>query len=265
MDTPENIESKIPTSVEKKNFLDTLRQHKLATALVSIFSLLLLIFLLAINTKDQASANAKEELAKYLNDKYKESFDTIDYITYSNEGSADSWEKILVVNPANDKSVVFDATKTSEGITDSYRLSRWSKELTGRLRAQVEGLFNSETVVKIYPTADRTSSLPKDFSFYDNNVTTVYLVGVKTLGSINFSDYRESVFKLYQLARSNGGQFDISVQFVSSLDNLTNDVEYRNVNSRYNRSTNGVNARINVGSLENITTAKDLDKYFVSN
>lgn len=172
--------------------------------------------------------SSENGILTYLKETYNETFEVEAFkegsSIFKNMYGADK----VIVHPKGKPEHVFLAgeDRDHEGeYYDNYVLSKWSDELTKRLKPEISNLLpkDAEYRVLLFVEDGKYDSSMKDMSVDDylvnvNNEVSIELkAAVRSTGNPNVTDYNEPIFQLVQLVKQmHVKSSHVSVGFVDS-------------------------------------------------
>ncbi|MFB3170817.1 hypothetical protein P5G62_027395 [Neobacillus sp. 179-C4.2 HS] len=237
---------------------------------------ILLPFVLLIGVtgcmNEKSSENA---ILTYLEETYNETFEVETF----NEGStifknmygADK----VIVHPKGKPEHVFLAgeDRDHEGeYYDNYVLSKWSDELTKRLKPEISKLLPEDAEYRVllfvedgkYDSSMKDMSVDDYFANVNNDVSIELKAAIKSAGKPNVTDYNEPIYQLLQVVK----QMDVkssrvSVGFVDSAADIYDYIRTSSVNNTpWSNLDAKVYATIMVDKRFAISDTSQIEEYY---
>jgi hypothetical protein len=186
--------------------------------------------------------DADQSVLTYLEDKYNQEFE----IEKMKEGSVlfpELYGKdVATVHPKGNRDVVFLASEdtTKEGVFwDTYLLAKWGEELEQRLASAIEKELPPGSDYKVIIDAvdlGDEEAIKKDtvdtFLSQHKEATVDLVVGIKTAGQPDVSQYTTVVTNLYQLLKNIGTErYTLSIGFVDESEEFSDYIRTSAINN----------------------------------
>ena len=240
-----------------------------------VISFLLPFVLLIAVTGCMNEKSSENGILTYLEETYNDTFE-VETIKegstiFKNMYGADK----VIVHPKGKPEHVFIAgeDRDHEGeYYDNYVLSKWSDELTKRLKPEIINLLpeDAEYRVLLFVEDGKYDSTMKDMSVDDylanvnNDVSIELKAAVKSAGNPNVTDYNETIFQLLQVVK----QIDVkssrvSVGFVDSMTEVSDYIRTSSVNNTpWSNLDAKVYGTIMVDKRFTISDASQIEEYY---
>ncbi|MFP7299904.1 hypothetical protein [Neobacillus niacini] len=205
---------------------------------------ILLPFVLLIGVTGCMKENSSENgILTYLEETYNETFEVETFKEGSTIFKSMYGADKVIVHPKGKPEHVFVAgeDRDHEGeYYDNYVLSKWSNELTEKLKPEISNLLpeDAEYRVLLFVEDGKYDSSMKDMSVDDyltnvNNEVSIELkAAIKSAGKPNVTDYNESIYQLLQVVKQmNVKSSRVSVGFVDSSVDISDYIRTSSVNN----------------------------------
>ncbi|MFJ5762917.1 hypothetical protein ACIQAA_28125 [Neobacillus sp. NPDC093182] len=237
---------------------------------------ILLPFVLLIGVtgcmNEKSSENA---ILTYLEETYHETFEVETFkegsTIFKNMYGADK----VIVHPKGKPEHVFLAgeDRDHEGeYYDNYVLSKWSDELTKRLKPEISNLLPEDAEYRVllfvedgkYDSSMKDMSVDDYFANVNNDVSIELKAAVKSAGKPNVTDYNEPIYQLLQVVK----QMDVKSSRVSVgfVDNGADVSHYIRTSSVNNTPWSNLDAKvfgtIMVDKRFTISDASQIEEYY---
>lgn len=237
---------------------------------------ILLPFVLLIGVTGCMNEKSSENtILTYLEETYNETFEVETFkegsTIFKNMYGADK----VIVHPEGKPEHVFLAgeDRDHEGeYYDNYVLSKWSDELTNRLKPEISNLLPEDAEYRIllfvedgkYDSSMKDMAVEDYFANINDDVSIELKAAVKSAGNPNVADYNEPIYQLLQVVK----QLDVkssrvSVGFVDSEVDVSDYIRTSSVNNTpWSNLDAKVYGTIMVDKRFTISDASQIEEYY---
>ena len=181
-----------------------------------------------------SNASTEDKAIQYLEDKYDKEFE----VMYAKEGSKlfeDLYGgDLITVHPKGEPEIVFTIQEDGEGFVETYLPAKWAQELQEKLTTDISKELPPGTEFKLVlnKTRFKEDMSVEELLEKNKDMGVDLIVGIKTSGEPEISQYSQGIYNLYNLLKDLGlKNYLLSVGFVDESEDISEFITTSYVNN----------------------------------
>lgn len=218
----------------------------------------------------------ESKVTKHLEEKYQEKFISINYDRQDTSTEKDN-KHYSIAYPEGKEDLVFEVVSNGSVLstpkyTDTYLLSKLSKDLSTDLNKEVKEEFGENIVSNVSLNCDsfnyeesKDLSLNEFLDKYRDEIRLTLLVGIESADKPDKAKYNNLIFNIVNKVKEyNTGMFFVNVGFISNKEDSSVQ-EFLRTQHIYQRVWGDLditNTELFINQLDNIESPSDLDSKY---